>query len=88
MIITADVKFSNGEVHSCTFFSFSEREDGKHAHIALDDVDYVDAARIFAEAEMINSVEYGGKIYTGLDTLLSLSTTSYGIQASLIGRNR
>lgn len=77
------IKFANGEVHSCSFLSTIPQD--QKAFIALDDVDFAQAAMIFADAEKTREMEWGQYRLIGYTTLEMLGVQPYGIQAVLKG---
>lgn len=77
------IKFANGEVHSCSFLSTMPNE--QTAIIALDDVDFAQAAAVFADANKTSRMEYGGYRLVGYTQLQMLGVQPYGIQAVLMG---
>lgn len=76
------IKFANGAVRDCAFLS--TLGDGT-AFIALADVDFAEAAQIFADPSMTQEMEWGGYRLVGYTTLEGLFAQPYGIQAVLKG---
>ena len=79
------IRFSNGEVHDCSFMSTIPDGNSMRAFIALSDVDFTQAAAIFSDAEKTAEMEWGQYRLVGYTTLSSLSVQPYGIQADLRG---
>ena len=79
------IKFSNGEIHSCSFLSTIPQETSSAAYIALDDVGFTEAAALFADSEKTSTMEYGEYRLVGYTKLNGLYVQPYGIQAVLTG---
>ena len=79
------IKFANGEEHSCSFLSTIPEGGGMRAYIALDDVTFAEAARIFSDPEMTSEMLYGPYRLVDYTTIVYVNVQPYGIQAALTG---
>lgn len=79
------IKFANGAVYDCPLLSTGPFNGGKNAHIALANVTFAEAARIFSDENMTREMEYGAYRLVGYTNLVSLGVQPYGIQAILTG---
>lgn len=75
------IRFANGEVHSCSFCATTPDE----AIIALDDVDFAQAAATFSDANKTSEMQFGDVRLVGYTQLVMLGIQPYGIQAVLRG---
>lgn len=79
------IKFANGSVHNCSFLSTIPNGETNTAYVALADVDFVEAARIFSDPNMTRLMEYGVYRLNDYTNLVDLNKQPYGIQATLKG---
>ena len=79
------IKFANGAVYDCTFLATVPDGSSFTAFIALADVDFAEAARIFSDPEMTGEMEYGEFRLVGYTELAGLYQQPYGVQAVLKG---
>lgn len=77
------IKFANGEVHSCPYLSTVPRE--QIAFVALDDVDFAEAAAIFSDETKTGEMEWGDYRLIGYTELLYVMRENYGFKACLKG---
>lgn len=75
------IKFANGEIHSCSFCATTPGE----AIIALDDVDFAQAAAIFSDSVKTRDMEWGEYRLIDYTQLVMVGIQPYGIQAVLRG---
>lgn len=76
------IRFANGAVFECSYLSTSG--EGR-ATIALADVDYPTAARIFSDENMTREMEWGNYRLVGYTQLTDLCLHPSGIMAVLRG---
>lgn len=79
------IKFANGEVHNCTFMSTIPIGGSMRAIIAIDDVDFAQAAAIFSDTNKTATMEWGSYRLVGYTNLITVGVQPYGIQAILRG---
>ncbi len=79
------IKFANGAVYDCSFFSTIPNGNTMQAIIALDGVSFAEAAAIFSNENMTREMEWGQYRLVGYTTLQGVYVQPYGIQAVLNG---
>lgn len=79
------IRFANGAVYDCTFLATLPDGSSFTAFIALADVDFAEAARIFSDPDMTAEMEYGEYLLVGYTDLAGLYQQPYGVQAVLKG---
>lgn len=79
------IKFANGDVYECSFLSTIPDGASFRAIIALANVTFAEAAAIFANPDMTQTMEWGSYRLVGYTTLLGIGVMPYGMQAILAG---
>lgn len=78
-----EIKFANGEVHSCPLLSTNSNR--KMAFVAIDDVSFAEASAIFSDESKTAEMEWGSYRLVGYTNLLYVMKESYGFKACLTG---
>ena len=76
------IKFADGSVYNC---SFCATDGNGTAFIALDGVNFAEAATIFSDENKTSDMEWASYRLVGYTTLKGLYVQPYGIQAVLYG---
>lgn len=75
------ITFANGDQYECPFCAVNTH-DGI-AFVALANVTFAEAARIFSDPTKTAEFEYAGTTHTGFTELETVYVQPYGIQAML-----
>lgn len=79
------ITFANNEAHNCTFMSTIPEGNSNAAFIAIDDIEFVEAASLFSDNDKTSIMQWRDLKLVGYTNLTSISVQPYGIQAVLRG---